>query len=100
MDRLLQERIAQYEDAKAAFLSRWSEEVPCVTKYILGIEYWVRGSIEWMFETNRKISAKVTIVSALANMTTGYFGPQTPQVEATNEVDTSLLKKWVEQNNK
>ena len=52
VDRLVRDRVADFQMAKAALPSYGPEMDIAVEKYVEAIELWVMGSIEWMFCTN------------------------------------------------
>ncbi|THV01930.1 terpenoid synthase [Dendrothele bispora CBS 962.96] len=60
--------MAQFEMGKIR-LPSWSSEVDVqVARYVDALEYWIRGNLDWCFETNR------------------YFGPHHHEVKSTRVV--------------
>lgn len=54
VDQLLRKRVDDFMDAKKQLRSFGPDLDDKVASYILGIEYWVRGSAHWIFETPRQ----------------------------------------------
>jgi hypothetical protein len=53
VDQLTRKRVQEFVDAKAQLRSFGPELDPKVALYVLGIEYWVKGAIDWTFMTPR-----------------------------------------------
>jgi hypothetical protein len=54
VDQLTRKRVQEYVDAKAQLRSFGPELDAKVALYVLGIEYWVQGAIDWTFMTPRE----------------------------------------------